>query len=206
MVKKSELGRIEKTSISELEGKSKKLIEIPLFFYRESLNLTLHEEYDNKINQFYDTLSEWIQQLKEKIGNIQKIYVESITEMGEAAIAQLKKLSEKNKRLIQIIEEFLGSGAQLQKTEDKDLLFEYLEWVKTANSPNALDITLEYLLQTKKERTEFLIKRIEETLFDQEIGLLFITFDLEPIINYPNDIEVIKFRPPMVDDIIKFLG
>jgi len=189
-----------------LEGKPKKLLEVPLLFYKASINLSLPEEYDSAIDQFYDTLSEWIQQLKEKIGNVQKIYVESITETGEDAIIQLKKVTERNKRLLQILEKFIEYGAQIEKTEDKDLLFEYLGWVNAANGPNALDITLEYLLQTKNDRIQFLVKRIEESLLEHEIGILFITFDLEQIITYSNEIEVIKFRPPVVDDIIKFLG
>jgi hypothetical protein len=205
MAKKSKLGRIEKVSISESEGKSKKLLEVPLLFYKQSLKLSLPDEYDSKIDQFYDNLFEWIQQFNEKIGKIEKIYVEAITETGEAAVTQLRKISENNKRLLQIIEAFLEHGAQLEMIEEKDLLFEYLEWVNTANSPNALDITLEYLLQTKKDRANFIAKRVEETLLDQEIGILFITFDLEPVITYPAEIEVIKFRPPIVDDIIKFI-
>jgi len=206
MVKKAKLGRIEKISISKSEGKSKKLLEVPLLFYKHSLKLTLPDEYDIKIDQFYDNLSEWIQQIKEKVGDIQKIYVESITETGQAASIQLKKISENNKRLLQIIEMVLENGAQFEMIEEKDLLFEYLEWVNAANSPKALDITLEYLLQTKKDRANFIVKRVKDTLLDQEIGLLFITFDLEPVITYPAEIEVIKFRPPVVDDIIKILG
>jgi len=205
MSKKTELGRIEKVTISKSEGKSKKLVEVPLLYYKQSIELDLPAEYNSKIDQFYDSLTEWIKQLNEKVGNIKKIYIESITETEEAAILQFKKLTDKNERLLQMIESFLELGAKLQKTEDKDLLLEYLEWVNTVNSPEALDITLEYLLETKKERTNFIVKRIEETLLDQEIGTLFITFDLKETINYPNEIEVIRFYPPVLDDILRFL-
>lgn len=205
MSTKTELGRIETISISKSEGKSKKLVEIPLFFYKHSIKLNLSDEYDSKIDQFYDSLTDWVKQLEGKVGYIKRIYVESITETDEAAILELKKLTEKNKRLFQIIGSFLELGAKLEKTEDKDLLLEYLEWVKAANSPNALDITLEYLLETKRERSYFIIKQIEKTLLDQEIGVLFITFDLKETIAYPDEIEIIRFAPPVVDDILKFL-
>jgi len=205
MSKKTELGRIEKVTISKSEGKSKKLVEVPFLFYKQSIKLDHPAEYNSQIDQFYNSLTEWIKQLNEKVGNIKKIYIESITETEEAAILQFKKLTDKNERLLQMIESFLELGAKLQKTEDKDLLLEYLEWVNTVNSPEALDITLEYLLETKKERTNFIVKRIEETLLDQEIGTLFITFDLKETINYPNEIEVIRFYPPVLDDILRFL-
>ena len=205
MSEKTELGRIEKVTISKSEGKLKKLVEVPLLFYRQSIKLDLPPEYNSKIDQFYDSLTEWIKQLNEKVGNINKIYIESITETEEAAILQFKKLINKNEPLLHMIESFLESGAKLQKTEDEDSLLEYLEWVNTANSPEALDITLEYLLETKKERTNFIVKRIEETLLDRQIGILFITPDLQQEINYPNEIEVVKFRPPVLDDILKFL-
>ena len=205
MSKKTELGRIEKVTISKSEGKSKKLVEVPLLFYKQSIKLDLPADYNSKIDKFYDSLTEWIKQLNEKVGNIDKIYIESITETEEAAISQFKKLTDKNERLLQIIEYFLELGTKIQKTEDKDLILEYLEWVNTANSPEALDITLEYLLETKKERINFIVKRIEETLLDRQIGILFITLDLQQEINYPTEIEVIKFRPPVLDDILKFL-
>jgi len=205
MSKKTELGRIEKVTISKSEGKSKKLVEVPFLFYKQSIKLDHPAEYNSQIDQFYNSLTEWIKQLNDKVGDINKIYIESITETEEAAILQFKKLTDKNERLLHMIESFLELGAKLQKTEDKDLLLEYFEWVNTANSPEALDITLEYLLETKKERTHFIVKRIEETLLDRQIGILFITPDLQPEINYPNEIEVIKFRPPVLDDILKFL-
>ena len=205
MSAKTELGRIETISISKSEGKSKKLVEIPLLFYKQSIKLKLPDEYDSKIDQFYDSLTAWVKQLEGTVGHIKKIYVESITETDEAAILELKKLTGKNERLLQIIGSFLKLGAKLEKTEDKDLLLEYLEWVNAANSPDALDITFEYLLETKRERTCFIVKRIEKTLLDQEIGVLFITFDLKETIDYPNEIEIIRFTPPVVDDILKFL-
>jgi hypothetical protein len=205
MSAKTELGRIETISISKSEGKSKKLVEIPLLFYKQSIKLKLPEKYDSKIDQFYDSLTAWVKQLEGTVGHIKKIYVESITETDEAAILELKTLTGKNERLLQIIGSFLKLGAKLEKTEDKDLLLEYLEWVNAANSPDALDITFEYLLETKRERTYFIIKRIEETLLNQEIGVLFITFDLKETIDYPDEIEIIRFAPPVVDDILKFL-
>jgi hypothetical protein len=205
MLNKSEIGRIEKVSISELSEGSKRLLEIPLFLYRKSIRIPLSEEYDNNLNQFYTILVEWLKQISEKIGSIQKIYVESITKISEKARIQLRTFLRNNPQLLQIIEDLLEAGAELEQTDDAALLDEYLAWVEDANSTDALEIDFKYVLETKKERASFISNRIKETLSEGQLAIFFVTPDLDPVISYPQDIEIIKFRPPIVDDIIKFL-
>ncbi|HUY01639.1 MAG TPA: hypothetical protein VMV49_18900 [Candidatus Deferrimicrobium sp.] len=205
MPNKTEIGRIDKVSISDLSEKSKKLLEVPLFLYRKSIRYPLPEEYDNNLNQFYAILVEWIKQISEKIGTIQKIYVESITKTLEKARSQLRSFL-RNNQLLKIIEDLLESGAQLEQTDDAALLDEYLAWVEDANSADALEIDFKYVIETKKERASFISNKIKDTLSEGQLAIFFITPDLDPFIIYPQDIEIIKFRPPVVDDIIKFLS
>ena len=205
MSNKFEIGRIDKVSITELNKESKKLLEIPLLFYKQSINFSLPDEYDKKIDEFFEILGEWSKQLSEKIGKIQKIFVESITQAGEEAHLQLRQILRKNIGLLNFIEGFLKSGALLEKTEDADLLAEHIAWVNDANSPNALDLDKKYVIITRKERANYISNRIQETLSEGEIACLLISLDLASIIEYPKVLEVIKFRPPVIDDILKFL-
>ncbi|MHA1649834.1 MAG: hypothetical protein ACTSYB_06555 [Candidatus Helarchaeota archaeon] len=205
MPEKSELGKIDKIAISELDKKMKKVLEIPFLLYRKSIHSSLPEEYDNKIDLFYDNLEEWLSQISKKIGSIKRIYMESITKSGPEAFSQVKKILAKNRRLSSILEKFLKSGAELEKTEDEELLIEYMAWVNDANSPDALEIDKEMAFKTKQERGTFISNRIKESLQENEIAVLFISFDLDQTIKYPEDVEVIKFRPSVIDDILKFL-
>jgi hypothetical protein len=204
MPQKSEIGKIDKVSISDLGQNSKKLLEIPFFFYRRSIRFPLPTDYDEKVDQFYTILEEWIQQISTKIGKINRVYVESLTKSKEKIQSQLQDFLSMNERLLKMIEAILKLDAQLEQTENEELFNEYMAWVIEANSPNALDIDTEYVIQTKKERASFITNMIKTTLGAKEIGILFIDFSLTELMEYPMDIETIKFRPPILDDIVKF--
>ncbi len=204
MPQKSEIGKIDKVSISDLGQKSKKLLEIPFFFYRRSIRFPLPTDYDEKVDQFYTILEEWIQQISTKIGKINRVYVESLTKSKEKIQSQLQDFLSMNERLLKMIESILKLDAQLEQTENEELFNEYMAWLIEANSPNALDIDTEYVIQTKKERAAFIMNMIQNTLGAKEIGILFIDFSLTELMEYPMDIETIKFRPPILDDIVKF--
>lgn len=204
MPQKSEIGKIEKVSISDLGQKSKKLLEIPFFFFKRSIRFPLPTDYDEKVDQFYMILEEWIQQISTKIGKINRVYVESLTKSKEKIQSQLQDFLSMNERLLKMIEAILKLDAQLEQTENEELFNEYMAWVIEANSPNALDIDTEYVIQTKKERAAFIANMIKNTLGAKEIGILFIDFSLTELMEYPMDIETIKFRPPILDDIVKF--
>jgi hypothetical protein len=54
-----------------------------------------------------------------------------------------------------------------------------------------------------KRRDEVIGKKIDESLKNGEIGILFIRQDTR--LNFPSDIEIFRISPPVLDDIHRFL-
>jgi len=61
----------------------------------------------------------------------------------------------------------------------------------------------EFYLEAAKKRYEFMAKRINETLKDDEAGLLFIREGHQ--LQFPGDIEVFSVFPPALDEIHRWL-
>ncbi len=202
MSEKTAIGQIKKVGISELNSRSKKLYEVPIVFIRAK---GLSDLFNQKIKVYYNQLNQWVEKVVEEVGLIQYIFMESITKTGAGAHDQLKNFLEQNEQLFEMIERLFKMGTSLEQTEDENLFMEYLAWVNDATGPNALEIDQEYVIELMKERSAFMMEKILEKLAESENAFLFITIDLAQVMNYPTDIQAIKFRPPVFDDILKLL-
>jgi len=205
MSEKTEIGRIKKVGISELDSKLIRLYEVPIVFFKSGIRASLSDLYDQKIEVYYYQLNQWIEKVTEELGAIQFIFMEYITETSEAAHAQVKKLLEKNEQLNEIVERLFEMSTSLEQTEDETLLMEYLAWMSDASGPDALEIDQEYVVELMKERSACIIEKVLGKATVTDKSFLFITIDLAEVTNYPTDIQVIKFRPPVFDDILKML-
>ena len=61
----------------------------------------------------------------------------------------------------------------------------------------------EFYVEAAKKRHEFMAKKLEETLKDDEAGLLFIGEGHR--LQFPSDIEVFSVFPPALDEIHRWL-
>ncbi|MHA1266640.1 MAG: hypothetical protein ACTSRS_15500 [Candidatus Helarchaeota archaeon] len=200
---KIELGQIKKVGIASLDSKQRKICEIPLFLFSKDLKKLLPKDYDQQVQLYYRQLSQWLDSINEQIGSINRIYVESITHKDAAARDQLQKFFRNSELIMALFDKLFASGAHLEQTENEDLVLEYFAWLNDATSPSALEIDKHYLMETRKERANYISRVINASLKANEIGLLFLTPEILPHLQYPKDIEVIKFRPPIYDDLMK---
>jgi hypothetical protein len=58
-------------------------------------------------------------------------------------------------------------------------------------------------LEASKKRNEFIAKKIQETLKEDEAAIVFINERHQ--VQFPSDIEVFRVAPPALNDIYRFL-
>ena len=133
-----------------------------------------------------------------------KIFHELITSEGEKGVEALKEI---NERSYEIVKELSQKGATFELIENESLLMESEDWLRClATHPRSPDVSLrisEFYLRSLQKRKESIIRKIDKTLPPKQIGILFIREDLN--IELPQDIEVFKISPPVLDDIHSIL-
>ena len=91
----------------------------------------------------------------------------------------------------------------MELTEDKDTAEESMDWQRFLMmgflSKKVAGKVTEFYFEASRKRYEYIAGKIEETLQDNEIGLLFIQEG--HAVQFPHDIEVFSIAPPALDEI-----
>ncbi|MFC2006315.1 hypothetical protein ACFLVG_05135 [Chloroflexota bacterium] len=194
-----ELGRIEKPEAGQFKEK-RKLYLVPLLFVWKDAPA----EYIDKFNLYWQQVREHIANLESKMGNINRVYHESITMAGEDGLKVLEKL---NSSSCQIAKDKCQSGAQLEAVEDTGLAEETMDWERVLFmgfiSQKVAKIVSEFFVEASKKRYEYITERINETLKGNEVAILFIREGHR--VQFPSDIEVFSIGPPALDEIRRWL-
>ena len=194
-----ELGKIEKPEAKKFENK-RKLYLIPLLYSWEDAP----KEYVEKFTLYWQQVGEHIANLESKIGGVNRIYHESITIAGEEGIKVLEKLSPSS---CQIARDKCQSGAQVEAVEDTELAEESMDWERHLLmgfiSQKVARTVADFFTEAMKKRYEYIAGRIDETLQDDEVAVLFIREGHR--VQFPPDIEVFSVAPPALDDIHRWL-
>jgi len=194
-----ELGKIEKPEAKQFQNK-RKLYLVPLLYSWEGAPA----EYVEKFNLYWQQVEEHIANLESKIGGVNRIYHESITVGGEESLKVLEKL---NPSSCQIARERCKSGAQVEMVEDAELVEESMDWERHLLvgfiSRKVARMVSDFFTETSKKRYEHIAKRIDETLKDNEVAMLFIREGHG--VQFPTDIEVFSVAPPALDEIHRWL-
>ncbi len=190
-----ELGRIERPEAKRFLGK-RKLYLVPLIFRGEDAP----PEYSEKFELYWEQVKTHINNLEAKIGQVNRVYHESVAPAGEEGLKFMEKLSPSS---YQIAKDKCQNGAVVEATEDKELADEAMDWERCLLiglvSEKALRKVSEFYQEASKKRYEYIAKRIDETLKEGEAGLLFIREG--HMVQFPNDIEVFSVAPPALDEI-----
>ena len=194
-----EIGKIEKPEISQFQGK-KKLYLVPLLYsWQES-----PREYIEKYDLYWQQIREYIVNLESRIGSIKLIYHESVTAPGDDGLKILEKL---NPSSYQLVREKCLMGAQLELVEDKELVEETMDWERHLIlgfiSEKVARIISQSFSDASKRRYEYMAKRIEETLKNDEVAMLIIREG--HMLQFPQDIEVFSVAPPALNEIHRWL-
>ena len=194
-----ELGKIEKPSVEEYK-KGRKLYYIPLLYKSEDVP----EDYLEKVNRYWEQVEQQITELTLKLGQVNRLYHELIASSGEEGAKTIGELNEGSHKIIRI---YMEKSAQLEAIEDNDILTEFMDWSRCLmiglQNPNVTSKVYESYIGAGKKRNEYISKKIDETLKDDEIGILLMRENHQ--VQFPSDIQVIYVSPPALDEIKRWM-
>ncbi|MDD5338262.1 MAG: hypothetical protein PHG35_02470 [Dehalococcoidales bacterium] len=194
-----ELGKIEKMPIESYK-KGRKIFFIPVIYGNEGLP----EDFLKKLNQYWEQVEKQIIDLSLKLGDVKKIYHELIAVSGEEGNNTLKDLDASGYKVAKAC---LDKKAQLEALEDIDYLTEYMDWSRCLlvglQNPKVLEKVYNSYNEVSKKRNEAMSRKIDETLKENEIGLVFLRENHQ--VQFPTDIQIFYVSPPALDDIKRWL-
>jgi hypothetical protein len=194
-----ELGKIEKPEADNFKH-SRKICQIPLIYSGENAP----PEFVEKYNLYWQQVTEQVNNLVSKLGSVNHIFHESISETGEEGLNVLEKLNPKS---YELIKNTYQEGAHFEGMEDKVLWEETIDWQRCLMmgliSEKVMIKVSEYFTESSKKRYEFIARKIDETLKPNEVALLLI--NERHMVQFPGDIEVFKIAPPALNDIYRWL-
>ncbi len=193
------LGKIEKPPVASFK-KGRKLYFVPLIYGGKDLP----EDYLEKFNKYWEQVKKQLAELSSKLGEVKRIYHELIDVVGEEGLKTIAGLSEKSRDVVQSC---LDKQAQLEALEDNDILTEFMDWNRCLiiglQNPKVLSRVYDSYVEVGKKRNEYIARKIDETLLENEIGLLLMRENHQ--VQFPADIQVFYVAPPALDEIKRWL-
>ncbi len=194
-----ELGRMERPSTESFRGKRKLLLAPRV--YAPPID---EEEGIAVLQRYWDQIESQVASLESRLGTIRRVYHEGMTNGGEEALKYMATVDERCHALIQ---SKIRAGASLEVTEDGEVLVETLDLQRCLMLPfsgNTVALRLrEWLTEGLRRRYEYVSKRIDDTLGEDQVGLLFISERHQ--VQFPADMEVFFVAPPALDEFRRWL-
>lgn len=190
-----ELGKIERPEAGGFK-KGRKLYFVPLFYVGKDAPA----EYLEKLDNYWKQVEQHVNNLEAKLGQVSRIFHELVPSSGEDGVKAVKDLNEK---CYEIVKSRVEKGAQLEATEDGELLTEFMDWGRCLGiglqNQKVFTRIYESYIEVSKKRNEFITKHIDETLKVDEAGILFMREGHQ--VQFPADIEIFYVSPPALDEI-----
>ena len=162
------------------------------------------DDYLKKYNRYWEQVDSQMEALELKLGKVNRVYHEFVSEVDEDGI---KTVTELNEESYYIIKKRLDSGAQLEAIEQRELLTEFMDWARCLaiglQNANVLTKVYENFLEVSKKRNEHITKTIDETLGENEVGVFLMREGHQ--VQFPPDIQVFYVTPPALDEIKRWL-
>lgn len=159
--------------------------------------------YAEKLEAYWTEVGNHIRNLEARFGKIGKVYHESVPLDGEEGLKLVEQFNEKVHRMLR---RKCQQGAEFVALEDRALFEETMDWrrcLAVVLSGPVLRKVSEFHQKANRRRYELMAKRIDETLKDEEAGVLIIGED--HAVQFPPDIQVFYVAPPALDELHRLL-
>ncbi len=194
-----ELGKIEKMPAENYQ-KGRKLYFVPLVY----AGTEMPADYTEKYERYWEQVEAQIADLVAKLGDVNRIYHEMVSIMGESGEKTIKELSQKSHK---VIKSLLEKKAVLEAVEDTDILTEFMDWSRCLlmglQNPNVVKKVYDAYLEAGKKRNEHISRKIDETLKENESALLIMRENHQ--VQFASDIQVFYVAPPALDEIKRWI-
>jgi len=194
-----ELGKIDRPPVADFK-KGRKLYFVPLLYSGKDMP----EDYLVKFHKYWEQVEKHLAELFGKLGEVNRVYHEMVAVSGDEGIKAVEELSEKSGKIVRAC---LEKKARLEAVEDDDILTEFMDWSRCLiiglQNPKVLSKVYESYIEAGKKRNEAIAKKIDETLGENEIGLLMMRENHQ--VQMPPDIQVFYVAPPALDEIKRWL-
>ena len=194
-----ELGRVERPAAERYRGR-RKLLLAPLVYSPQADDA----EGAVALQNYWAQMQTQVAALAASIGPLRRLYHESVTAEGDEGLALLEA---GDRRSYEFIAAQRPAGAALEATEDLEALLETLDWQRCLMlplaSPAAAARLQEWHSEANRARYDYIARRIDATLGQDELGLLLISERHQ--VQFPADIEVFYISPPALDDFRRWL-
>jgi len=159
--------------------------------------------YAEKVEAYWAEVGNHVRSLEARFGKIGKVYHESVPLGGEEGLKLVEQLNEKAHKMLR---RKCQQGAEFVALEDSALFEQTMDWRRCLavllNGPVLRKVSELYQAASRK-RYELMAKRIDETLKDEEAGVLIIGED--HAVQFPSDIQVFYVAPPALDELYRLL-
>ena len=194
-----EFGRVERPSTGSFRGK-RKLFLVPRLYEPPASA----EEGVAILQRYWDQMQSQIASLESGLGLAKHIYHESLTVGGEQGLSNLEMVDRRSHAFVQAK---CRAGATLEATEDEEVLGETLDLQRCLmlplNSNNVAMKLHDWFTDGIRRRYEHVSKQINDTLGEDEVGLLVINERHQ--VQFPEDVEVFFVAPPALDEFRRWL-
>ena len=193
------LSQMPKPGADQYAGK-RKLFLVPSFL----VGPDAPEDMQHLLDSYWSEVRDHVTSLERSLGTVAHAYHEMVFASGEDGVAMLQMLNPKGAGFIQAL---CGAGAALEPTEDRALVEENTDWQRCISigiaSEKVLKTALDGYQESTRLRWEHIAARVDETLEQGEVGVLFIREDHR--VQFPPDVQVFYVAPPSLDSIKRWL-
>ena len=192
-----ELSRITRPATANYQGK-RKLLLAPLIHLAAPPD-AIPSEGVAIVARYWEQVDVQIRAVQNALGTITHVYHENLPEGGDDGLGYLAAT---NQDTHQLVGRLVEAGAVLEATESMAIMAEALDLQRCLMQPlMSMDVATrlqEWFTDTTRRRYDFIANAIDNTLAEDETGLLLINERHQA--QFPSEIEVIYVAPPALDE------
>lgn len=194
------LSQFPKPEAGQYMGK-RKIFLVPNFLFPPDVP----EDAQKLLERYWSEVRDHVQNLERSLGTVNYVFHETLYTDGEDGMKLIEALNPQGSSFIQTL---CQSSAKLEATEDTELVQENNDWQRCISiglsSEKVMKLAYEGYQETTQKRFEYIGTHIDETLKENEAGVLFIREDHR--VQFPTDIQVFYVAPPALDAIKRWIN
>ena len=172
----------------------RKLFLVPSFM----MPPTLPEDGQALLDGYWSEVRDHVGSLSRSLGKVSRVYHELVSEGGDAGIEMLEQV---NPRGSSFIKSLCQAGATLEGLEDRALLEESMDWQRCLSiglmSEKVMQLAMDGFREASEGRSRRMIERIDETLGENEAGVVCIREDHG--LQFPPSLKIFYVAPRSMD-------